>query len=99
MALAGCYRTLHVSLPDSSVRDFSELRPLSSRNKLRKTENAVEEWRNKIDMSKAEPYGFASLACAPYAHIVARLLADKHPKGTIITLAPPPKDIVSPYPA
>ncbi|KAG8921438.1 hypothetical protein FRC00_008647, partial [Tulasnella sp. 408] len=62
--------------------------------KLRKMEGAVEEWRNKIDMSKAQNYGFASMAAVPYAHIVAKTLAGKNPKGTIITLAPNPKDIV-----
>jgi hypothetical protein len=46
-------------------------------------------------MRKAENYGFASMAAVPYAHIVAHLLRDKHPKGTDITLAPNPKDIVS----
>ncbi|KAG8945459.1 hypothetical protein FRC04_000744 [Tulasnella sp. 424] len=62
--------------------------------KLRKTESAVEKWRNDIDLSKAENYGFASLAAVPYAHIVARMLAGKTAKGTIITLAPNPKDII-----
>ena len=35
------------------------------------------------------------MAAVPYAHIVAQLLERKHPKGTEITLAPNPKDIVS----
>lgn len=35
------------------------------------------------------------MAAVPYAHIVAQLLGRKHPKGTEITLAPNPKDIVS----
>lgn len=35
------------------------------------------------------------MAAVPYAHIVAKLLNSKHPKGTDIELAPNPKDIVS----
>lgn len=35
------------------------------------------------------------MAAVPYAHIVAQLLEKKHPKGTEISLAPNPKDIVS----
>ncbi|KZV92781.1 DUF221-domain-containing protein [Exidia glandulosa HHB12029] len=62
--------------------------------KLKKTEAAVEQWRNDIDLRQAESYGFASLASVPYAHIVARLMASKHPKGTTVTLAPNPKDII-----
>ena len=34
------------------------------------------------------------MAAVPYAHIVANMLRDKHPRGTTITLAPNPKDIV-----
>lgn len=63
--------------------------------KLKRTEAAIEEYRNQIDTRKAEKYGFASMAAVPYAHIVARMLEGKHPKGTDITLAPNPKDIVS----
>lgn len=62
--------------------------------KLKRTEAAIEEYRNQIDTRKAENYGFASMAAVPYAHIVAKLLKRKHPKGTTIELAPNPKDIV-----
>lgn len=62
--------------------------------KLRRTEAAVEEYRHQIDKRKAENYGFASMAAVPYAHIVANLLRNKRPKGTIVTLAPNPKDII-----
>ena len=34
------------------------------------------------------------MAAVPYAHIVAKMLSGKHPKGTSIELAPNPKDIV-----
>lgn len=37
------------------------------------------------------------MAAVPFAHIVARLLKDKKPRGTIVALAPNPKDIVSVY--
>ncbi|KAJ2917772.1 hypothetical protein MD484_g2683, partial [Candolleomyces efflorescens] len=63
-------------------------------NKLKKTEQAVERLREDIDREKAKNYGFASLAAVPYAHIVAQKLEGKHPKGTTISLAPNPKDIV-----
>ncbi|KAF5393209.1 hypothetical protein D9757_000515 [Collybiopsis confluens] len=62
--------------------------------KLKRTEANIEEYRNQIDTRKAENYGFASMAAIPYAHIVARQLKDKHPKGTDISLAPNPKDII-----
>ncbi|THV05142.1 DUF221-domain-containing protein [Dendrothele bispora CBS 962.96] len=62
--------------------------------KLRRTEGAIDEYRREVDSRKAENYGFASMAAVPYAHIVARILENKHPKGTDITLAPNPKDII-----
>lgn len=62
--------------------------------KLKRTEAAIEEYRSQIDTRKAENYGFASMAAVPYAHIVAKLLNSKHPKGTDIELAPNPKDII-----
>lgn len=51
--------------------------------------------REKSEIDKIENYGFASLASVPYAHIVAQRMAGKHPRGTAISLAPNPKDIVS----
>ncbi|KAI0062426.1 DUF221-domain-containing protein [Artomyces pyxidatus] len=62
--------------------------------KLKQTEAAVEAYRSQIDSRKPENYGFASMAAVPYAHVVAQMLANKHPKGTTITLAPNPKDII-----
>ncbi|KAF8963690.1 hypothetical protein BDZ97DRAFT_1661438 [Flammula alnicola] len=62
--------------------------------KLKRTEAAIEEYRTQIDTRKAENYGFASMAAVPYAHIVAKMIAGKHPKGTEIQLAPNPKDII-----
>ncbi|EIW80389.1 DUF221-domain-containing protein, partial [Coniophora puteana RWD-64-598 SS2] len=62
--------------------------------KLTRTEKAIEDYRLEIDTRKPESYGFASMAAVPYAHIVANILRNKHPKGTDITLAPNPKDIV-----
>ncbi|KAG6857190.1 hypothetical protein H0H87_008255 [Tephrocybe sp. NHM501043] len=62
--------------------------------KLQRTEGAIEEYRRQIDTRKAENYGFASMAAVPYAHVVAKALRGKHPKGTKIELAPNPKDIV-----
>lgn len=62
--------------------------------KLKRTEASIEEYRAQIDTRKAENYGFASMAAVAYAHIVAKILSGKHPKGTDIALAPNPKDIV-----
>ncbi|OAX42791.1 DUF221-domain-containing protein [Rhizopogon vinicolor AM-OR11-026] len=62
--------------------------------KLKRTEQAIEDYRLRIDTRKAENYGFASMAAVPYAHIVATLLRNKHPKGSDIALAPNPKDII-----
>ena len=62
--------------------------------KLKRTEAAIEEYRTQIDTRKAENYGFASMAAVPYAHVVAKIIGGKHPKGTDISLAPNPKDIV-----
>lgn len=62
--------------------------------KLKRTEAAIEDYRRQIDTRKAENYGFASMAAVPYAHIVAKILQGKHPRGTNIGLAPNPKDIV-----
>lgn len=63
-------------------------------NKVKRCEAAIEAYREEIDTRRAENYGFASMAAVPYAHIVARMLRDKRPKGTLVTLAPNPKDIV-----
>jgi hypothetical protein len=62
--------------------------------KLKRTETAIEEYRTEIDTRKAENYGFASMAAVPYAHVVAKIIGGKHPKGTDVSLAPNPKDIV-----
>jgi len=62
--------------------------------KLARTEIGVKELREKSEVDTVENYGFASMAAVPYAHIVAQRLAGKHPKGTTITLAPNPRDIV-----
>ncbi|KAJ7828540.1 hypothetical protein B0H14DRAFT_3088215 [Mycena olivaceomarginata] len=62
--------------------------------KLKRTEAAIEDYRQHFHEHKPENYGFASMAAVPYAHVVAKLLGDKHPKGTDISLAPNPKDII-----
>lgn len=62
---------------------------------MKRCEAAIEAYRDEIDTRKAENYGFASMAAVPYAHIVARMLEGKNPRGTTVTLAPNPKDLVS----
>nr|GAT56348.1 DUF221-domain-containing protein [Mycena chlorophos] len=62
--------------------------------KLKRTEAAIEDYRQHFHEHKPENYGFASMAAVPYAHVVAKILSHKHPKGTDIDLAPNPKDII-----
>ncbi|KAI6148386.1 hypothetical protein BKA82DRAFT_4136393 [Pisolithus tinctorius] len=62
--------------------------------KLERVNKAIEDYRQEIDTRRAENYGFASMAAVPYAHTVANMLRKKHPKGTDVTLAPNPKDII-----
>ncbi|KAJ7072663.1 hypothetical protein C8F01DRAFT_1104858 [Mycena amicta] len=62
--------------------------------KLKRTEAAIEDYRQHFHEHKPENYGFASMAAVPYAHVVAKILSNKHPKGTDIDLAPNPKDII-----
>ncbi|KAI6046451.1 hypothetical protein EDC04DRAFT_2888120 [Pisolithus marmoratus] len=62
--------------------------------KLERVNRAIEDYRQEIDTRQPENYGFASMAAVPYAHIVANMLRKKHPKGTDVTLAPNPKDII-----
>ena len=64
------------------------------RNKVKRAHATIEQNRDLIDTKKPENYGFASMAAVPYAHIVARMLRNKKPRGTIVSLAPNPKDIV-----
>jgi hypothetical protein len=84
------------------VRDLAPFPRLGSSSRdrvdserLKRTEHAVEAYRAQFESRKPENYGFASMAAVPYAHVVAQLLERKRPKGTTITLAPNPKDIVS----
>ncbi|KAJ7188676.1 hypothetical protein C8R46DRAFT_27864 [Mycena filopes] len=62
--------------------------------KLKRTEAAIQDYRHHFHEHKPENYGFASMAAVPYAHIVAKMLGSKHPRGTTISLAPHPKDII-----
>ncbi|KAF9451505.1 DUF221-domain-containing protein [Macrolepiota fuliginosa MF-IS2] len=63
-------------------------------NKLRKTEASINECRARIDTRQPTNYGFASLAAVPHAHVVAKELSGKHPRGVDIELAPNPRDII-----
>jgi Cytosolic domain of 10TM putative phosphate transporter len=62
---------------------------------LRQTEQAVVEYRAKVNTHMPENYGFVSFATVPSAHAVAQLLEKKHPRGAKFILTPNPKDIVS----
>jgi Cytosolic domain of 10TM putative phosphate transporter len=61
---------------------------------LRQTEQAVEEYRAKVNTHIPENYGFVSFATVPCAHAVAQVLERKRPGGTKFILTPNPKDIV-----
>ncbi|KAJ7039027.1 hypothetical protein C8F04DRAFT_1179016 [Mycena alexandri] len=62
--------------------------------KLKRTEAAIQDYRQHFHEHKPENYGFASMAAVPYAHVVAKIMGSKHPRGTTISLAPHPKDII-----
>ncbi|KAJ7782689.1 hypothetical protein B0H16DRAFT_464722 [Mycena metata] len=62
--------------------------------KLKRTEAAIQDYRQHFHEHKPENYGFASMAAVPYAHVVAKIMSSKHPRGTTISLAPHPKDII-----
>jgi hypothetical protein len=60
-----------------------------------KTEQAVVEYRARVNTHEPETYGFVSFATVSHAHTVARLLEKKRPRGAKFMLTPSPKDIVS----
>jgi hypothetical protein len=64
-------------------------------NEIRKTEQAVMEYRAKVNTHRPENYGFVSFATVSHAHAVAQLLEKKRPRGAKFMLTPNPKDIVS----
>jgi hypothetical protein len=83
------------------VRSFATLSYIETYRKgdvnskeLRQTEQAVVEYRAKINTHMPENYGFVSFATVPCAHAVAQVLERKRPGGTKFILTPDPKDIV-----
>lgn len=63
--------------------------------KIKSCEDDIKKSRLEISAAKTKGYGFASFAAVPHAHVVAKMLENKHPKGTTISLASNPADIVS----
>jgi hypothetical protein len=63
-------------------------------NEIRKTEQAVMEYRAKVNTHRPENYGFVSFATVSHAHAVAQLLEKKRPRGAKFMLTPNPKDII-----
>ncbi|EJD08059.1 DUF221-domain-containing protein [Fomitiporia mediterranea MF3/22] len=63
-------------------------------SKVKRSEAAIEMYREEIGTCTAENYGFASMATVPYAQMTARMLRNKRPKGMTVCLAPHPKDII-----
>jgi hypothetical protein len=61
---------------------------------IKNSEDAIKQFHHEIHKTETETYGFASFAAVPHAHVIARILENKHPKGTTITLASNPEDIV-----
>ncbi|KAH0541414.1 hypothetical protein FGG08_004104 [Glutinoglossum americanum] len=62
--------------------------------RIRELEQEIKEVRETIDMRNPMPYGFASYETIPDAHSVAYASRKKHPKGTSITLAPRPNELI-----
>jgi hypothetical protein len=62
--------------------------------RIARLENEIKEARETVDKRDAMPYGFASYETIDSAHIVAYSARRKHPKGTTVSLAPKPNDII-----
>jgi len=62
--------------------------------KIKRLEDMVQQHRDTITDKKSEPYGFASFAAVPYAHVVGKKLQSKRIKGCEFALAPLPSDII-----
>lgn len=62
--------------------------------RIERLENQIKEARETVDKRDAMPYGFASYESIDSAHGVAFAARSKHPKGTIVQLAPRPNDII-----
>jgi hypothetical protein len=84
------------------VRSFATLSYIETYRKgdvnskeIKKTEQAVVEYRAKVNTHKPENYGFVSFATVSHAHAAAQLLEKKRPRGVRFMLTPNPKDIVS----
>ncbi|EEH04796.1 DUF221 domain-containing protein [Histoplasma capsulatum G186AR] len=57
-------------------------------------EAEIKHVRESINTVNAMPYGFASWESIEAAHFVAYTARNKHPRGSSITLAPRPNDII-----
>jgi hypothetical protein len=62
--------------------------------KIKRLEEMVQQHRDTITDKKSEPYGFASFAAVPYAHVVGKRLQAKRIKGCEFSMAPLPSDII-----
>ncbi|KAJ5674184.1 hypothetical protein N7462_009623 [Penicillium macrosclerotiorum] len=62
--------------------------------RIRVLEEEIKHGRASIDRRNAMPYGFASWENIEHAHAVAWTARRKHPKGTTISLAPRPSDLI-----
>lgn len=62
--------------------------------RIRELESEILHVRESIDKRNPMPYGFASYETIEEAHAVAFAARRKHPRGTTITLAPRPTDLI-----
>lgn len=62
--------------------------------RIRELESEIIYVRESIDKRNPMPYGFASYDTIEEAHAVAYAARRKHPRGTTITLAPRPTDLI-----
>ncbi len=61
---------------------------------IRELESEIVHVRESIDKRNPMPYGFASYETIGEAHTVAFASRRKHPRGTTISLAPRPSDLI-----
>ncbi|KAE8152700.1 hypothetical protein BDV25DRAFT_137642 [Aspergillus avenaceus] len=63
-------------------------------DRIQLLEEEIRHVRASIDKRNAMPFGFVSWEKIEHAHAVAYTARNKHPKGTTISLAPRPHDLI-----
>uniref|UniRef100_L2FFZ3 Duf221 domain-containing protein n=1 Tax=Colletotrichum fructicola (strain Nara gc5) TaxID=1213859 RepID=L2FFZ3_COLFN len=62
--------------------------------RIKELETEIKEVRASVDKRSTMPYGFASYSDIAEAHNIAYATRKKHPRGTKISLAPRPNDVI-----